>query len=384
MVTGVFGLAAIAGPVLGGVIVDTLSWHWVFFVNIPLAIIVIILFALFFPGLTREKPKHRLDYSGMAALVLTVIPFMLALSLGGNAYPWLSAEIVSMLAFSVVMGVIFIRIENRSQEPVFPLSLFRNRTIAISNVVIFLAGMGLFSSIAFVPLFFKGVIGLSATTSGNFLAPMMSGMVVGTLLSGQVVGRGQYRLQGLFGLTIGALGVGLLSFVTAETNFASVIANTIMACFSIGVLLPLYATAVQNEVSYKILGIATASFAFFNSLGESLGWTVLGSAMNHRFTLEFLHGLPPETRAVISQEPLASLTSDPQLLLNPQSQEQLRELLTRTGQQGAAIYEQVLQAMRTSLNSALSEVFLVGFIFIIVALLVNLFIKNRKSNADRI
>ena len=191
LMAGVFGLSSVIGPTLGGYITDNahMGWHWVFFVNIPLGILITALFIFFFPHLKPDTLKHRIDYLGITALILAVVPMLLALTWGGVEYPWVSAQIIGMLAFSVVMIPVFILFESRAKEPIIPLWILKNRIVAISTFVIFITGFGMFGGIIFVPLFFQGVLGQSATNSGTFLTPMMLGLVAGSFISGQLLSR---------------------------------------------------------------------------------------------------------------------------------------------------------------------------------------------------
>jgi len=182
--SAVFGLSSIVGPTLGGYITDTISWHWVFFINVPLGVIVILLFIFFFPNFRPDNLKHSIDYPGLVLLILTVVPTMLALSWGGVEYPWSSIQIISMFTLSAIALVLFIFVERRSKEPILPLSLFQNRIVAVSELVIFFTAFGMFGGIVFIPLFFQGVLGATATLSGSFLTPMMLGNVVGSFISG--------------------------------------------------------------------------------------------------------------------------------------------------------------------------------------------------------
>jgi EmrB/QacA subfamily drug resistance transporter len=376
--TGVFGLASIIGPTLGGYITDTLSWHWVFFINIPLGVVLIFLFIFFFPDLRPDDLKHNVDYPGLVTLILTVIPAMLALSWGGAEYPWSSPHIIGMFSFSSVMLALFLRIENRSKEPIIPLSLFRNQIIAISEIVIFLTGIGMFGGIIFVPLFFQGVLGVTATASGNFLTPMMLGMVVGSIISGQLLSRagGHYRLQGAIGIAIMGAGLALLSRMTVETSYTDAVMRIVITGLGLGITLPLYTIAVQNAVPYNLLGVATSSTAFFRSIGGSVGLSILGSVMNNQFASNLMSRLPATVKGVLPPDVLASLSHNPQALVSPEAQAQLQGFLAQMGPQGSAIFEELLQALRQALDSALSEVFLVGLFIIISAFIINLFIKE--------
>lgn len=378
LMTGVFGLSSIIGPTLGGFITDNLSWHWVFFVNIPLGILIIGLFIFFFPNFRPSNMKPRIDYPGIVTLILAIVPAMLALSWGGVEYPWVSLPIITMFAFSAAMTILFVIIEGRSEEPIIPLWIFKNRIVGISSIVIFITGIGMFGGIIFVPLFFQGVLGLSATASGSFLTPMMLGVVVGALVSGQVLSRagGHYRLQGMVGLAIMATGMGLLSTMTVETSYARAVFYIILTGLGLGISMPLYIIAVQNAVPYAIMGVATSTTAFFRSIGGAFGLAIFGSVMNNRFASELVNGISPAAKEIISPEPLDSLAHNPQALMSPEAAEQLWSFFEPFGEQGAALFEHVFEVLKLALSSAITQVFFIGFIVVAIAWVVNLFIKE--------
>ncbi|MFC2068079.1 MDR family MFS transporter [Chloroflexota bacterium] len=376
--SGIFGLSSIIGPILGGFITDTLSWNWVFFVNIPIGISIIILFIFFFPNFRPDNSTHKVDYAGVVALIFSVVPFMLAISWGGIEYPWRSFQIIGMLIFSAIMSTLFVFIEQRSKEPIMPLGLFRNRIVTFSEVVIFLTAFGMFGGIIFIPLFFQGVLGTTATTSGSFLMPMMLGVVFGSFLSGQALSRtgGHYRIQGAIGIGIMALSMFLLSIMTVETNYTTIVFNIVLLGFGLGITMPLYTIAVQNAVPYNFLGVATSSTAFFRSLGGSVSLAIFGSVMNNRFSSELVSSLPPVVKKAIPPETLASLAHNPQALVNPQAQAQLRIIFNQLGSQGADLFKEMLRTLRSALSSAISEVFLIGLYVLIIGFIINLFIKE--------
>jgi len=378
LMTGVFGISSIIGPTLGGFITDNLSWHWVFFVNVPLGIIIIGLFIFFFPNFRPSNAKPKIDYPGIVTLILAVVPTMLALTWAGVEYPWVSVPIISMFVFSAAMTALFIVIEGRSDEPIIPMWLFKNRIVAISTIVIFITGIGMFGGIIFIPLFFQGVLGLSATASGSFLTPMMLGVVAGALVSGQVLSRagGHYRLQGMFGLAAIALGMGLLSTMTVETSYARAVFYIILTGIGLGITMPLYTIAVQNAVPYAVMGVATSSTAFFRSIGGALGLAIFGSVMNNRFASELVTRISPAAKEIISPEPLDSLAHNPQALMSPEAAEQLWSFFEPFGEQGAALFEHVFEALKLSLSSAITQVFFIGLIVVAIAWVVNLFIKE--------
>ncbi len=376
-VGAVFGLSSVIGPTLGGYITDTLSWHWVFFVNVPLGIVVIPLFVLFFPHLRTDFQKHKIDYPGIITLILAIIPTMVALSLAGVGN-WLSPTILGMFSFSLVMLILFIIIESRSEEPLIPLSIFKDQIVSVSSIVIFFTGFAMFGSIIFIPLYFQGVLGSSATASGNFLTPMMLGMVMASIISGQLLSRagGHYRLQGAVGLIIMALGMFLLSRMTVETSYARAVTNIVLVGFGLGITMPLYTISVQNAVPYAFLGVATSTVNFFRQIGGAFGLAILGSIMNNRFYSEFVAALPPQIKGVIPSEQLTSLANNPQVLVSTEAQSHLRSLFAALGPQGITLFEQVLSALRQALNSALAEVFLLGLAVTILAFIINIFLKE--------
>jgi EmrB/QacA subfamily drug resistance transporter len=376
--SGVFGISAIIGPTLGGFLTDRLSWHWVFLINIPLGLVVIALFLRFFPNLRPEVRRHKVDYYGLSLLILSILPLMLALSWGGVEYAWGSTAIVGMFVFSGVMIALLLFVENRAAEPIIPLGLFKNRIVTISLVITLLTGMGMFGTITFVPLFFQGVLGATATTSGTFLMPMMLGVVSGSFVGGQLLSRagGHYRLQGFAGLTIMTVGIFLLSRMNAETHYGIAVMNIVITGFGLGSTMPLYMISVQNAVPYEILGVATSSSAFFRSLGGAVGLAIFGSIMNNRFAAEFAARLPDQLKTAFPADQLATFSTNPQVLMSPDAQAQLSQMASGAGADGPALLEQLLHTLREALSSSLSHVFFIGMTIVIGAMVVNAFIKE--------
>jgi len=384
-VSAVFGISAVIGPSLGGFITDTFSWHWIFFINIPLGIIVILLFALFFPNFRLDTMRHRIDWAGITTLVVILIPLLLALSWGGTEYPWISFPVISLLVLSIAAAVVFPIIERRSEEPIVPLEIFRNPIVAVSVPIIFLTGFTMFGSIIIIPLFFQGVLGLSATQSGSFLTPMVLGQVFGSFGSGQVLARtgGHYRIQGAVGLALMIIGLGLLTRITPNTSFGLAAVDIILVGFGLGITLPLYTIALQNAVPYNILGAATSAVPFFRSMGGAVGLAILGSVMTGRFTTDFVAKLPETIKTLIPPQILSLIAHNPEVLVSPQAQTQLQNLLTQ-GPQGSALYQQTIGILRQALNAGLAEVFLIALIITVPAFIINFFLRKiplRKEHA---
>ncbi|MBI4266796.1 MAG: MFS transporter [Chloroflexi bacterium] len=378
IMSAVFGLSSAVGPTLGGVITDSFSWHWIFFINVPLGIMVIALFIVFFPDFRPAHAQRRIDYLGAAALILAVVPVMLALSWGGVEYPWRSLPIISLFVFSAAMVPLFLVIESKAAEPILPLWIFKEKIVSVSILVTFFTGFAMFGGITFIPLFFQGVLGLSATTSGNFMTPMTLGVVLGSFVSGQVLSRagGHYRLQGALGMAIVALGTGLFARMTASASYAVAVSDVTMIGFGLGVTLPLYAIAVQNAVPYRVMGAATSATVFFRAIGGSLGLAILGSIMNNRFAAEFIGGLSPAIKTAVPPERLSDLARNPQALVSAGGQSQLQALSGQYGPPDGALFQQLLEALRQALTTALSQLFLISLAVVLIAFVINLFLKE--------
>jgi EmrB/QacA subfamily drug resistance transporter len=370
--------STVIGPTLGGYLTDYLSWRWCFFINIPTGVAVVILFAFFYPNFQAASEKRKIDYAGAVLTVLAIVPLMLALTWGGVDYGWFSPVILGMFGFSAAMFVLFFIVENRTQEPIMPLRLFKNRVVAVSSIVTFLMGITFSPVITFVPLYFQGVLGVSATTSGNYLIPMMLGVSVSSFICGQVISRtgGCYRLMGTIGFAVMALGLFLLSRMTVETSYVAVIMNIVLTGVGSGLLFPVHTLAVQNTVPYAVMGTATSMVTWLRTIGNLLGLSVVGSILNSRFGSEFMGKLSPEIKEIVPPEKLAAMVDNPQALVNTGAQAELESLFEGLGTQGTALFHQMLSTLQSALNFALTEVFAVVFVVAILALIANLFLKG--------
>jgi len=373
LVSAVFALSSVIGPTLGGFITDALSWHWIFYINLPLGIPVLVGLIREFPNIRAEGRHHRLDVLGVVTLVLAVVPLLLALSWGGVQYPWGSPQVVGALVLSALMTGAFLAVEARHPEPILPLFIFRNRVVVISLLAIFITGFGMFGAIVFIPLFFQGVLGASATSSGSFLTPMMLGVVVGSALSGQALSRlgGHYRLQSLAGLAVMGLGTYFVSRMTPETTYARAVVNIVVLGFGLGVTFPAFTIAVQNAVPYRVMGVATSATQFFRSIGGTLGLAVLGSVMSNRFLDGIRRAVPPDFQGMLGEG-----GANPQALFNPSALEGLRSTLEGLGPQGGQALEAFLSTMRASLASAIADAFTLALGAVALAWGVTLFLKE--------
>jgi EmrB/QacA subfamily drug resistance transporter len=380
LLTVVFSFASVIGPTTGGYLTDNISWHWVFFINVPLGVVVLAIFARFFPNIRAASQKHTIDYAGLCTLILTVVPAMLALSFGGVEYAWGSVQIIGLFIFAAVMLGLFLVIEQRAREPILPLSLFTNRIVAISNLVSFLTGMGMFSSITFVPLYLQGVLGTSATASGNMLIPTSIAVMITAFVAGHMLGKagGKYRNLGILAMGLICLGIFLLSRLTTGSAFWMVIVDTIVVGFGMGFSIPVFTIAIQNSVPQETLGVATSSNTFLRSFGGAIGLAVLGSIVNVRFFSDFTSQIPESVSNTISMQELTALAHNPQALVSPAAQAQLKTTLSSSGL-GSAGFEQVMSTLHRALSSAISEAFLIGFAILLVGLAATFFLNSKPA-----
>jgi EmrB/QacA subfamily drug resistance transporter len=384
LIVAVFGLSSVIGPTLGGFITDSFSWQWVFLVNVPVSVPVIALFVRYFPETRRQTRDAgaRLDYPGMAVLILAVVPLLAGMSMGGVQYEWVSPQVIGALALGSAMSIVFVIIESRAADPVMPLGIYRNRMVWVSLVAIFLTGFGMFGAIIFVPLFFQGVLGASATNSGSFLTPMMLGMVFGAALSGQVLSRtgGRYRVQALIGVAIMGVGLYLVSQMTEATGFGRAVVNIVILGFGLGTTFPTYTLAVQNSVSFSVMGVATSATQFFRSVGGLLGLAVMGAIMASRFSSRLSESVPDSVAQAIGVGRLQGLQSNPQSLVSAEALARLRTGIEGASPQGAEIVDQLLALMKSSLSQAIGDVFLISVGVVALAFVATIFM--RKSDVE--
>jgi hypothetical protein len=336
-----------------------------------------LLFIAFFPQIRPSPVKHQLDYLGITTLVLAVVPLLLALSWGGVQYEWVSGQVLGMLVLAGLMAVAFVVIEGRVSEPIIPLSIFRYPAVSVSLLATFLTGFGMFGGIMFVPLFFQGVLGASATNSGSFLTPMMFGVVAGAVISGQALSRlgGRYRLQGLVGITIMATGVFLLSRMSPDTSNGQAVTNIVLMGFGLGITFPVFTIAVQNTVPYRILGVATSSIQFFRSIGGTMGLAIFGSVMTSRFASGLTGTLPAEVKAAMPPGQLTALAENPQALLSGDAQARLQGGFGEAGPQAGDLFEQLLDTLRQALSSSIDDVGKISLVMILVAGVATIFLR---------
>jgi EmrB/QacA subfamily drug resistance transporter len=374
--SAVFGFASIAGPLLGGYLTDNLSWRWVFYVNLPVGLIALAVLWLAFTDVRTAEVRGGVDYLGAIALVLGVVPLLLALTWGGRDYAWASPQVIGLLALAAVMAGALLLVETRVAEPIIPLDLFKNRIVTMSIVAASLMSVGMFGVIVYLPLFIQGVMGNSATASGSVLAPMMLSMFGASIVSGQIVSRtGHYRALGVGGLAVGGAGLFLLAFMPPDVDYATILRNMVIVGAGVGSTFPVFTIAAQNAVHIGRIGVVTSLSQFCRQIGATLGIAIFGSVLLNRFAPAFHDALPPDVAAQVPPEWLARF-DNPQALINPDALAQIRQGVSGLGADGPQLFAALLGAVRLGLATALHEVFLAGAVILLFGLAASVFIPE--------
>jgi EmrB/QacA subfamily drug resistance transporter len=351
LIGSVFAVASVAGPLLGGFFVDNLSWRWVFYVNLPIGALAVVVVVTRL-HLHTPTVRHRIDYLGAGLLAGGVSALILLTTWGGNQYAWGSATIVGLGVVGVGLLVLFVWQETRAEEPILPLSLFRSSVFSVANSMGFTIGMTLFGAIVFIPLYLQLVYGASATGSGLRLLPLMAGLLTAAILSGRWISRvGRYKAFPIAGTATLVVGMFLLSRLSVGTAPWLASVYMLVVGIGIGLVMQVLVLVVQNDVQPKDIGVATSTATFFRSVGGAFGVAIFGAIFATRLA-DQLKLLPHAVTAKLGGG----------VHLNP---EQARHL-------PPAVHDDFLQAFAHSLHG----VFLFGTVLAVVPFVLSWFLKE--------
>ena len=354
-----FGLASIVGPAAGGFITEHFTWRWLFFVNLPLAVLTLVVI-WYFMHVPNERRPHRIDVWGSVTLSLGIACTLLATVWGGVQFPWASWQIAGLYSAAAVLLVAFVWIEMRAREPVLPLRLWKSSIFTFSNIASVGVAMSMFGAIFFLPVFVQGVVGNSVTNSGAILVPMLVAMIVTSVAGGQIISRtGRYKALLLGGLAVMGVGYYLLSRFDVNTTNQQVILAMVLIGLGLGLCMQTYVLIVQNSVSREDMAVATSATQLSRSIGAAISLAILGTLLSQGMQSSMAKYLPPAALRKLQQSgggSSAAAVFDPAQL----------------GTLPAAIEA----GIRHGLADALHPVFLAGVPIIAIAFLATLLIKE--------
>ena len=287
----VFGVASVAGPLLGGVIVQAVSWRWIFYVNLPIGLVALAVLGATLPS-TRGRGRPAIDYLGAGLLASGLSAIVLITSLGGTTWAWGSPQAIIVATLGVALLVVFLAAERRAREPVLPPGLLRDSVFAVAGSLSLIVGFALFGTLTFLLLYFQTVASATPTAAGLRLIPLMLGVLMMSIFSGQVISRtGRYRAFPIAGTAVMTVGLLLLSRLDVGTSTATSALYLLVLGLGLGSVMQVLVLVVQNAVDYKVLGAATSGVTMFRGLGGSLGAAVFGTIFSTRLQSELTHVL---------------------------------------------------------------------------------------------
>jgi EmrB/QacA subfamily drug resistance transporter len=373
----VFGLSSLIGPGLGGFITDTWSWHWIFFINIPIGLISLFILWRLLPAIRKPDAGRNIDYLGAAVFTAAVAPFLIGLTNKQGA-DWSDPSVGGLMLLGLALGVVFLWVESRAVDPIVPLGLFRLRTFRISVAAMFFAGFGFLTAVIFLPRWFQTVAGASATESGYSLLPLIAGLILSAVLSGQIVSRvGRYKLLMFSSLVLLAFSLFLLTNLRTDTDRLTLSLWMFLAGLGIGPSFAVFPLIVQNAVSSDRIGVATSSLTFFQQIGGTVGLTIAGTVFAERLKTE----IPTQLLAA----------GVPQPLVDGFNQGGGQIDVTGTGDLGARILAAVppelkaiveplipniVKAIHEALSIAIANTFWVGIVAAAIAAVLVLFLQE--------
>lgn len=382
VMSAVFGVSSVAGPLLGGYIVDHLDWHWVFWIFLPIGVVAFLLILLNFPQVEKRKGES-VDYWGSLFLTTTIVPMLLAFSWAGegaNKYAWGSWQILSLLAITAISLLIFIGVETKVKTPMLPLGLFKNSIFTVSNLIGFFLNAGMMGAIIYVPFFVQGVKGISPTMAGYVTMPMSIAMLVTSALSGQIITKtGKYKKMAISGLLVMTLGMVMMYFMVPSTPIYLLVLYMIILGLGMGIAMPVFSLTVQNAVTPQQLGVATATSQLFRNLGGTIGIAVMGSVMSAGIATKMssMSGAMGQGAASAPTDP--ALAEKLALFANPQNlldQPKIEAALQSLPPESQAVFTHMLDLIREAMSYAITTTFLTGAIVAGFAVVLALFLKE--------
>jgi EmrB/QacA subfamily drug resistance transporter len=371
LITSMFALASIMGPVVGGVITDYLSWRWVFYVNIPLGIAAFILIAKNLPSLIHYDEQRKIDIIGVIAFVFAVLPFLFVISQMGER-SFISFDIIALSVFSAIMFALFLFIENRSKEPLLSLHFFRERIFSISVIASSLGNMAIFGAAIYLPLYLQSVRGESATRSGLIMMPMMVSMILASNIAGFFVSRMQcFKSVAMMGLLVSFAGMFSFGFFSEGAMISLLIAFSALMGMGLGMTFPVFMVAPQSVFASRQIGVVISLLQFFRNLGGSIGAAVFGAIMISKMNAE-LRGI---ARGNLPGN-IADLVKNPGVIANPQKIAAIRGGIPESM---LSDFDRFVSLCVRSISGSIEMIFLISSGILLAALLLVIFFFNEQQ-----
>ncbi|HWZ19858.1 MAG TPA: MDR family MFS transporter [Ktedonobacteraceae bacterium] len=377
----IYALAAILGPLAGGWITDNASWRWVFYVNIPIGILAMLVLVFLMPTLRRKTGRVSIDYIGAALLILGTVPLLLGFTLAGNQYAWLSPQIIGLFGGAVVILIVFVfyaaRLERQGREPIFEPGLIKDsvRIYGVSLLVTVIYSVSLYGTAFAIPLFAQGVLGTSATNSGLILMPFMLTAIGGSVLSGLALTlTGKYKWVAILGVVIDVVGTLMLVRLDASSSYTQLLVAMLVLGIGVGSGLAVYTTVVQNVYPKKI-GEVSSTLIFFRQLGGTIGLSAMGSVLVSSYVPAY-HAKLPETLLHFLPASILNAFDNPLILLSPNTLSQIRSGFSGYGEQGNVAFNMLLQAVKMGLAQSIHNVFVLSLVVILFGLIAVFFLKE--------